>query len=77
MQRPNGAWVLIDYKTGAPAGDHTIQMAIYRQAAAQILGGPVIPYLYFVDTDRWVDVDVDEERVFAEIGRAVREIEGA
>jgi hypothetical protein len=52
-------------------------MAIYRQAAAQILGGPVIPYLYFVDTDRWVDVDVDEERVFAEIGRAVREIEGA
>ncbi|NMC89144.1 MAG: UvrD-helicase domain-containing protein [Methanomicrobiales archaeon] len=77
VQRPNGAWVLIDYKTGAPAGDHAIQMAIYRQAAAQILGGPVIPYLYFVDTDRWVDVDVDEERVFAEIGRAVREIEGA
>ena len=40
-----------------------------------ILGRPATPYLYFVDTDRWVEVAVDEEQVFAAIERAVRGIE--
>ncbi|MCM2465971.1 UvrD-helicase domain-containing protein [Methanoculleus oceani] len=77
VQRPDGAWVLIDYKTGTPggAGDYALQMTVYRHAAARILGAPVVPYLYFVDGDRWVEVAVDEERVFADIERAVRGIE--
>jgi len=77
VQRVNGTWMLIDYKTGTPgdAGEYAIQMTIYRCAAARIVGGPVIPYLYFVDADRWAEIEVDEERVFAEIGRAVRGIE--
>ncbi len=77
VQRPDGAWVLIDYKTGTP-GDvekHAVQMTVYRHAAAQILGQPVVPYLYFADGDRWVEVAVDEERVFDAIERAVRGIE--
>jgi len=76
VQRPDGTWALIDYKTGTPDdADYAIQMTVYRHAAARILASPVTPYLYFVDADRWVEVDVDEERVFAEIGRAVRGIE--
>ncbi|KLK87841.1 DNA helicase UvrD [Methanoculleus sediminis] len=77
VQRQNGTWMLIDYKTGTPgdAGEYAIQMAIYRRAAAQILGAPIIPYLYFVDADRWAEIEVDEDLVFAEIARAVRGIE--
>lgn len=76
VQRPDGAWVLIDYKTGTPDdADYAVQMTVYRRVAARILRSPVTPYLYFVDADRWVEVDVDEERVFAEIGRAVRGME--
>jgi ATP-dependent helicase/nuclease subunit A len=77
VQRQNGTWMLIDYKTGTPgdAGEYAIQMAIYRRAAARILGAPVTPYLYFVDADRWAEIEVDEELVFAEIARAVRGIE--
>ncbi len=77
VQRPDGTWLLIDYKTGTPGDveDHAIQMTIYRHAAAQILGASVTPYLYFVDADCWVKVAVDEERVFAEIARAVRGLE--
>jgi len=77
VQRPDGAWALIDYKTGTPgdAGDYAVQMAVYRHAAARILGDSVTPYLYFVDADRWVEVDVDEEQVFDAIERAVRGIE--
>lgn len=78
MQRLNGAWMLIDYKTGTPGGDaadYAIQMTVYCHAAGQFLGSPVTPYLYFVDADRWAEIEVDEERVFAEIGRAVRGIE--
>ena len=77
VQRLNGTWMLIDYKTGTPgdAGDYAIQMMIYRHAATQILGYPVIPYLYFVDLDRWAEIEVDEARVLAGIRRAVRGIE--
>ncbi|WP_292521328.1 exodeoxyribonuclease V subunit beta [Methanoculleus sp.] len=77
IQRPDGVWVLIDYKTGAGGSvdEYAVQMTIYRHAARQILGEPVVPYLYFVDADSWVEVDVDEERVFAEIARAVKRIE--
>ncbi len=77
VQRPDGAWALIDYKTGTPgdAGDYAVQMTVYRHAAARILGDSVTPYLYFVDGDRWVEVAVDEERVFDAIERAVRGIE--
>jgi len=74
VRRPDGSWVLIDYKTG-DAGEYAIQMAVYRHATEQILGRPATPYLYFVDTDRWVEVAVDEEQVFAAIERAVRGIE--
>ena len=77
VQRLNGTWMLIVYKTGTPgdAGDYAIPMTIYRHAAAQVLGSPVTPYLYFIDADRWAEIEMDEERVFAEIGRAVRGIE--
>ncbi|MDD3857021.1 MAG: PD-(D/E)XK nuclease family protein, partial [Methanoculleus sp.] len=76
-QRSDGAWVLIDYKTGTPgnAGDYAVQMTVYRHAAGQILGQPVTAYLYFVDADRWMEVAVDEERVFDTIEQAVRGIE--
>ncbi|MCK9278851.1 MAG: PD-(D/E)XK nuclease family protein, partial [Methanoculleus sp.] len=77
VQRPDGAWILVDYKTGTPGGveDYALQMTVYHHAAARILGQPVTPYLYFVDADRWVEVAVDEERVFATIEQAVRGIE--
>ncbi|MDK2988974.1 MAG: hypothetical protein PWR16_503 [Methanoculleus sp.] len=76
VQRPDGTWVLIDYKTGSPGdADYAVQMTVYRHAAARILRSPVTPYLYFVDAGRWVEVDVDEEQVFADIGRAVRGID--
>ncbi|MCT8337198.1 hypothetical protein FKB36_06745 [Methanoculleus sp. Afa-1] len=77
VQRLNGTWMLIVYKTGTPrdAGNYAAQMTIYRHAAAQVLGSPVTPYLYFIDADRWAEIEMDEERVFAEIGRAVRGIE--
>jgi len=77
VRRVNGTWMLIDYKTGTPgnAGEYAVQMTIYRSAAARIVGGPVIPYLYFVDADRWAEIEVDEEQVFAEIDRAVRALE--
>ncbi|MDN7012880.1 DNA helicase UvrD [Methanoculleus sp. FWC-SCC3] len=77
VQRQNGTWMLIDYKTGTPgdAGEYAIQMTIYRRAAGQILGGPVTPYLYFVDADRWAEIEVDEDLVFAEISRAISGIE--
>ncbi|HOF97701.1 MAG TPA: 3'-5' exonuclease, partial [Methanoculleus sp.] len=71
VRRPDGSWVLIDYKTG-DAGEYAIQMTVYRHAAEQILGRPATPYLYFVDADRWVEVAVDEEQAFAAIERAVR-----
>ena len=77
VQRPDGAWILVDYKTGTPGGveDYALQMTVYHHAAARILGRPVTPYLYFVDADRWVEVAVDEERVFDTIEQAVRGIE--
>lgn len=77
VQRLNGTWLLIVYKTGTPgdAGDYAIPMTIYRHAAAQILGSPVTPYLYFIDADRWAEIEMDEERVFVEIGQAVSGIE--
>ncbi len=77
VQRLNGTWILIVYKTGTPgdAGNYAVQMTIYRHAAAQVLGSPVKPYLYFIDADRWAEIEMDEERVFAEIGGAVTGIE--
>ncbi|ABN57427.1 MULTISPECIES: UvrD-helicase domain-containing protein [Methanoculleus] len=77
VQRVNGTWMLIDYKTGTPgdAGEYAIQMAVYHRAAAQILSAPVTPYLYFVDADRWAEIEVDEDLVFAEISRAISGIE--
>lgn len=77
VQRPDGSWLLVDYKTGTPVGieDYAVQMTVYRHAAARILGRPVTPYLYFVEADRWVEAAVDEERVFDTIERAVRGIE--
>jgi len=77
VQRPDGAWILVDYKTGTPGGveEYAVQITVYRHAAAQLLGQPVTPYLYFVDADRWVEVAVDEEQVFATIEQAVRGIE--
>ncbi len=77
VQRPDGAWILVDYKTGTPGGveDYALQMTVYHHAAARILGRPVTPYLYFVDADRWVEAAMDEEQVFATIEQAVRGIE--
>jgi len=77
VQRPDGAWILVDYKTGTPGGveDYALQMTVYHHAAARILGRPVTPYLYFVDADRWVEAAIDEEQVFATIEQAVRGIE--
>jgi ATP-dependent helicase/nuclease subunit A len=77
VQRPDGAWLLVDYKTGTPGGieEYAVQMTVYRHAAARILGRPVTPHLYFVEADRWVEVVIDEEPVFVTIGQAVRGIE--
>ncbi|WP_332449819.1 UvrD-helicase domain-containing protein [Methanoculleus sp.] len=77
VQRPDGAWILVDYKTGAPGGveEYAVQMTVYRHAATRILGRPVTPYLYFVEADRWVEATIDEERVFETIEQAVRGIE--
>ena len=83
VRRPDGTWVLIDYKTGAagvediPAKveDYAVQVTIYRLAAEQILGEAVEPFLYFVDSDRWVEVRGDEQRVPGEIRDAVAGIE--
>ena len=79
VERSDGTWALIDYKTGVSgdAGEHAVQMAIYREAAGQILRAPITPYIYFVDADRWVEVAVDEAWVFGAIERAVREIDEA
>lgn len=81
VQRPDGSWVLIDYKTGSVddlaerVEEYAVQMTIYRHAAGQILNGTVRAYLYFVDADRWVEVVMDEDQVFDAMGRAVRGIE--
>ncbi|WP_128694086.1 UvrD-helicase domain-containing protein [Methanoculleus taiwanensis] len=83
VRRPDGTWVLIDYKTGAAGEDalprkveeYAVQMTVYRRAAEAILGQAVTPYLYFVDADRWVEARVDEERVLDAIRSAVDGIE--
>ncbi|MDD3934580.1 MAG: 3'-5' exonuclease, partial [Methanoculleus sp.] len=83
VRRPDGTWVLIDYKTGV-AGvddipekveDYAVQITIYRLAAEHILGEAVKPFLYFVDSDRWVEVKGDGQRVPGEILDAVSGIE--
>jgi ATP-dependent helicase/nuclease subunit A len=83
VRRPDGTWALIDYKTGvagvedipAKVEDYAVQVTIYRLAAEQILGEAVKPFLYFVDSDRWVEVKGDGQRVPGEIRDAVAGIE--
>ena len=83
VRRPDGTWVLIDYKTGAAdvgdipekVEDYAVQITIYRLAAEHVLGEAVKPFLYFVDSDRWVEVAADGQRVPGEIRDAVSGIE--
>ncbi len=82
LRRPDGTWILIDYKTGrvddrdlpAKVREHALQMAVYRRAAEGILGGPVRTYLYFTDIGRFVEVPEDEG-VLGLLRQAVRGIE--
>ena len=83
VRRPDGTWVLIDYKTGVAGADdipkkvedYAVQITVYRLAAEQILGEAVRPFLYFVDGDRWVEVRGDGQKVLGEILDAVSGIE--
>jgi ATP-dependent helicase/nuclease subunit A len=83
VRRPDGTWVLIDYKTGVAGADdipkkvedYAVQLTIYRLAAERILGEAVRPFLYFVDSDRWVEVKGDGQKVLGEILDAVSGIE--
>ncbi len=83
VRRPDGTWVLIDYKTGiagaddilAKVEDYAVQLTIYWLAAEQILGEAVRPFLYFVDSDHWVEVKGDGQKVLGEIFDAVSGIE--
>ena len=84
LQRPDGTWILIDYKTGrvdegnlpAKIQEHALQMAVYRRAAEGILGGPVRAYLYFTDTGRFVEAPADDDGVVDALREAVSGIEG-
>ena len=83
VRQPDGTWVLVDYKTGVAGADdipekvedYAVQLTIYRLAAEQILGEAVKPFLYFVDSDRWVEVKRDGQKVLGEILDAVSGIE--
>ncbi|HNT09085.1 PD-(D/E)XK nuclease family protein, partial [Methanoculleus sp.] len=83
VRRPDGTWVLIDYKTGiagvddipAKVEDYAVQLTIYRLAAEHVLGEMVRSFLYFVDSDRWVEVKGDGQKVLGEILDAVSGIE--
>lgn len=67
VQQPDNTWILIDYKTGVcnqqRIDSYQVQMAVYRQAAEAILGEPVTPYLYFTDSNQWIEVVIDEDKV--------------
>jgi RecB family exonuclease len=84
LQRPDGTWVLVDYKTGrvdegnlpAKIQEHALQMAVYRRAAEGILGEPVRAYLYFTDTGRFVEAPADDDGVVDALREAVSGIEG-
>ena len=81
LRRPDGTWLLIDYKTGrvdeaslaAKVQGHAIQMAVYRRAAEEILGEPVRVYLYFTDTGCFVEMDREISGV---LQQAIRDIRG-
>ncbi|MFL6154846.1 MAG: ATP-dependent DNA helicase [Marmoricola sp.] len=38
---PGGGWLVVDWKTGRAAGSDPLQLAIYRQAWADLVGAPV------------------------------------
>ncbi len=81
LRRPDGTWLLIDYKTGrvdeaslaAKVQGHAIQMAVYRRAAEEILGEPVRVYLYFTDTGCFVEMDREISGV---LQQAIHDIRG-
>ena len=62
VQRPGGAWLLIDYKTGKPGDleDYAIQMTIYRRAARRRFSGRRCTLPLLRRSRRWVEVTVDE-----------------
>ena len=76
LRRPDGTWILIDYKTGrvdeARIREHALQMAVYRRAAEEILGEPVRTYLYSTDTGRFIEVEEENPEALLQ---AIREIE--
>lgn len=85
LQRPDGTWVLVDYKTGhvdeeslpERVQEHALQVAVYRRAAEGILGRPVGAYLYFTDTGHFVEVPADEDAgVLEMLQQAIRGLEG-
>ena len=64
VKNSKGTWTLIDYKTGPEkeADDHFFQMAVYGEAAEQILGVPITTRLYFTQTSKYVMVSPEQRR---------------
>ncbi|GAB6284907.1 MAG: hypothetical protein STSR0009_11070 [Methanoregula sp.] len=52
----DGSWIVIDYKSEASAdyaalaGDYTVSLSVYVEAARQIVGAEVVGWLYFTET---------------------------
>lgn len=75
VQQQDKTWTLIDYKTGVCSQEkidsYQVQMAVYRRAAEAILRESVNPYLYFPDSDQWVQVSIDEDEVSRRVEEAI------
>ncbi|MDO9539788.1 MAG: 3'-5' exonuclease [Methanocalculus sp.] len=77
VQQQDNTWILIDYKTGVcnqeRIDSYQVQMAVYRRAAEAILREPVTLYLYFTDSDQWIEVVIDEDEVTSLVEEAIKE----
>jgi len=57
-------WAVIDYKTGKPGneGKYDLQMALYKMAAESITGEKVKIYVYFTETNEFIELNPDIEQ---------------
>jgi len=62
IKNSKGTWTLIDYKTGPEieCNEHFFQMAVYGEAAEQMLGVPVTTCLYFTQTGEYITVSSEQ-----------------
>jgi ATP-dependent helicase/nuclease subunit A len=49
VRRSDGHTTIIEFKTGTRRSEHRVQLEMYRQAAAQIFGGPVDALLVYAE----------------------------